>query len=72
MCRKIRFINSAKSRLFAVKKSISVLKSTPFEPLGLTKTGLRYGLQLTVNSPQGPTDILNVHMKSGCFVDDYS
>ncbi|BED91377.1 hypothetical protein PspMM1_38450 [Pseudoalteromonas sp. MM1] len=70
-CRKTGALSTQQKVAFAVKKSIPVLKSTPFEPLGLTKTGLRYGLQLTVNSPQGPTDILNVHMKSGCFVDDY-
>lgn len=70
-CRKTGALSTQQKVAFAVKKSIPVLKSMPFEALGLTKAGLRYGLQLTVNTPQGATDILNVHMKSGCFVDDY-
>ncbi|NBW93499.1 MAG: endonuclease/exonuclease/phosphatase [Bacteroidetes bacterium] len=42
------------------------------EELGLESPGLRYGMELTVESPFGPVNLLNVHMKSGCFVDDFS
>ena len=56
---------------FAVKKAMPVLNTAAIDQLALKRAGLRYGLQITVNTPNGPTDILNVHMKSGCFVDDY-
>ncbi|MBQ4833609.1 endonuclease/exonuclease/phosphatase family protein [Pseudoalteromonas sp. MMG010] len=56
---------------FAVKKSVPVLAVNAFDELGLEKIGLRFGLQITVNTAAGATDLLNVHMKSGCFVDDY-
>lgn len=70
-CRKTGAKSTQQKVAFAVKKTVPVLNIEPFEPLGLSKTGLRYGLQLTINTAKGPTDILNVHMKSGCFVDDY-
>ena len=57
---------------FAVRKDIDVLEETDFTALGLDSPGLRYGLELTVSTPLGEIDILNVHMKSGCFEDDFS
>jgi 5'-nucleotidase (lipoprotein e(P4) family) len=57
---------------FAVRKNIKVLNTQPFDALALNRNGLRYGLELTVDSPMGQMTLLNVHMKSGCFVDNYS
>ncbi|MGO2013226.1 MAG: HAD family acid phosphatase [Pseudoalteromonas sp.] len=70
-CRQTGASSTQQKVAFAVKKSVPVLNVTPVEQLALARAGLRYGLQITVNTQQGPTDILNVHMKSGCFVDDY-
>ena len=70
-CRQTGSVSTQQKVAFAIKKTVPVLKHNAVEALGLAKPGLRYGLQITVNSQQGPTDILNVHMKSGCFVDDY-
>ena len=34
--------------------------------------GLRHALELEVDSQFGAMTLLNVHMKSGCFVDNYT
>ncbi|HDY90579.1 MAG TPA: endonuclease/exonuclease/phosphatase [Pseudoalteromonas sp.] len=70
-CRKTGALSTQQKVAFAVKKAIPVLNTAAIDKLALKRAGLRYGLQITVNTPNGPTDILNVHMKSGCFVDDY-
>ena len=57
---------------FAVQNDIEVLGETDFTALGLDNPGLRHGMELTVSTPLGEMDILNVHMKSGCFKDDFS
>ncbi len=57
---------------FAVQNDIEVLGETDFTALGLDNPGLRHGMELTVSTPLGEMDILNVHMKSGCFEDDFS
>lgn len=56
---------------FAVKKDIEVLGVNNLSELALDDPGLRYGLVIKVNTVLGATDLLNVHLKSGCFVDDY-
>ena len=56
---------------FAVKKSIPVLSHVNYDDLASDIEGLRYGLSISIDSPQGRVELLNVHLKSGCFVDDY-
>lgn len=56
---------------FAVKKSIVVNAFSPVSQLGLSSPGLRYGLEINVETTLGAISLLNVHMKSGCFVDNY-
>ena len=70
-CRENGFTSTQQKVAFAVKSDIEVLAVDQMQALGLTMPGLRYGLGITVNSPRGPMDLLDVHMKSGCFVDDY-
>ncbi|MCC2607037.1 HAD family acid phosphatase [Planctobacterium marinum] len=70
-CRGSGFTSTQQKVAFAVKKSVAVLATDNVEELALDMPGLRYGLVIQVASPNGPLDILNVHMKSGCFVDDY-
>jgi len=57
---------------FAVSNDIEVLSQADFDELGLDNPGLRHGMELTVSIPLGEIDLLNVHLKSGCFVDDFS
>lgn len=71
-CRRSGNPSTQQKIAFAVRKPIKVLDVNPVEGLGLEMVGLRYGLAIRVATPLGETDILNVHMKSGCFVDDYS
>ncbi|MDA0683999.1 MAG: endonuclease/exonuclease/phosphatase [Bacteroidetes bacterium] len=51
---------------------IDVLEEIDFDELGLDNPGLRHGMQVSISTPLGEFDLLNVHMKSGCFVDDFS
>jgi endonuclease/exonuclease/phosphatase family metal-dependent hydrolase len=71
-CRENGFTSTQQKVAFAIKKDIPILDVKQNAQLGLQKTGLRFGLAVTVETPLGPTDILNVHLKSGCFVDDYA
>lgn len=57
---------------FAVRQGIDVLADIDVADLGLDNPGLRHGMELSVSTPLGEFDVLNVHLKSGCFVDDFS
>lgn len=57
---------------FAVRKSIDVLNVIQHDAFSLNSPGLRRGLEIQIPSSFGTFSILNVHMKSGCFVDNYS
>ena len=57
---------------YAVKKDINVNSVNALSELGLNNPGLRFGLELNIESGVGSVKLLNVHMKSGCFVDNYS
>ncbi|MEP1445971.1 MAG: HAD family acid phosphatase [Paraglaciecola sp.] len=56
---------------FVVKKPIQVESVQALEDLGLDSPGLRYGLEIQVMTDVGVVSLLNVHLKSGCFVDNY-
>lgn len=70
-CRKTGFMSTQQKVAFAVKKGLAVESLTSLKALGLDNPGLRYGVELVVNSSLGKFKLLNVHMKSGCFVDNY-
>lgn len=53
------------------RKSLTVAGVEQFAALGLTEHGLRYGVEVDVATDAGPLSILAVHLKSGCFVQDY-
>ncbi|WP_414828180.1 HAD family acid phosphatase [Alteromonas sp. H39] len=71
-CRESGFTSTQQKLAFAVRKAINVTQVNNLATLGLDNPGLRFGVAITVDSPLGPTDILTVHLKSGCFVDDYA
>lgn len=71
-CRKSGFTSTQQKVAFAVRNGIKIIRANSLGSLGLENPGLRYGLELTVDSPLGAMTLLNVHMKSGCFVDNYS
>ena len=70
-CRKSGATSTQQKVAFAVRNNINILNTHSVEALALDNPGLRYGLELTVDSKLGPMTLLNVHMKSGCFVDNY-
>lgn len=55
---------------FAVQKQLNVSNVIPLADLNLGRLGLRYGLEIQLESDFGPLSLLNVHLKSGCFVDN--
>ena len=71
-CRGSGNLSTQQKLAFAVSNDIDVLENDDFAALGLDNPGLRHGMELTVSTPMGDIELLNVHMKSGCFVDDFS
>ena len=71
-CRKTGFTSTQQKVAYAVRKGITVEQVNSLAEFGLDSPGLRHGLEITVNSPIGSMALLNLHMKSGCFVDNYS
>lgn len=71
-CRKTGFKSTQQKVGFAVRKGIEVEKLDSLEAFSLDSPGLRHGLEITLDTDFGPMTVLNVHMKSGCFVDNYT
>ena len=71
-CRQSGFKSTQQKVAFAVRKALNVKQITTLDEFGIDNPGLRHGLELTVESSLGDITILNVHMKSGCFVDDFT
>ena len=71
-CRGSGNLSTPQKVAYAVKKSVPVVQVEQFDALALNNPGLRFGLGLTVSTALGQVELLNVHMKSGCFVDDFS
>lgn len=77
-CRGSGFSSTQQKVAFAVRKSFDVKKVQQLSEFGLDSRGLRYGLEIDVqtstskNSAASTISVLNLHMKSGCFVDNYS
>ena len=71
-CRESNYKSTQQKVAFAVHKSIDIVDITHNNQFNLDMPGLRNGLAITVNTNLGNTEILNVHLKSGCFVDDFS
>lgn len=71
-CRKSGFTSTQQKVAYAVRNGIDILDVKSLSEFGLNRRGLRYGLELTVASDLGKMTLLNLHMKSGCFVDNYS
>lgn len=70
-CRRTGFTSTQQKVAFAVRKGIAITNVQFREEFGLEMPGLRHGLEITVESAFGPLTLLNLHMKSGCFVDNY-
>lgn len=71
-CRKSGHKSTQQKVAFAVRKGITVENIASLAEFDMGMRGLRHALEITIDSPLGSLSILNVHLKSGCFVDDYS
>lgn len=56
----------------AIKKGIEYEALDSFKELALGNPGLRYGVIIRLTGTPEPIDVMAVHLKSGCFVEDYS
>ncbi|MDM7860445.1 HAD family acid phosphatase [Alteromonas sp. ASW11-36] len=71
-CRQNGFTSTQQKVAYAVRKGLNVLSVDSLADFGLDSRGLRHGLEIVVETELGPVAVLNLHMKSGCFVDNYS
>lgn len=77
-CRGSGFTSTQQKVAFAVKKTLKVTAVKHLNEFGLDSPGLRYGLEIDVeldnseNKISQSISVLNLHMKSGCFVDNHS
>ncbi len=55
-----------------IRKGVKYQKVGGFKELALDKDGLRYGLVAKIILGKQTLEVMCVHLKSGCFVDDYS
>jgi len=56
----------------AIRKGFEFTNIGDYEQLGLDIESLRYGVVIRLTATPEPIDIMAVHLKSGCFVDNYS
>ncbi|MFY8325201.1 endonuclease/exonuclease/phosphatase family protein [Pseudoalteromonas sp. ZZD1] len=71
-CRGNGNLSTQQKVAFAVKKSIQVTNSQHLTSLSAVKLGVREGLQLSLKYNNQTVNLLNLHLKSGCFTQDYS
>jgi 5'-nucleotidase (lipoprotein e(P4) family) len=71
-CRGLGNASTQQKVAYAVRKGLVVNDVQGLSVFGLNRPGLRYALQMDIQTDVGNISLLNVHMKSGCFVDNYS
>lgn len=70
-CRGNGFMSTQQKVAFAIRKPLMVASIDQVTDFGLNSRGLRYGLAVSVKKGRETIELLNLHLKSGCFVDDY-
>ncbi|KZN29356.1 MULTISPECIES: endonuclease/exonuclease/phosphatase family protein [Pseudoalteromonas] len=70
-CRGNGLTSTQQKVAFAVKKPLNVEKVVHHNQFSDIQVGLRSGLEVQIGYAGKTLDLLNVHLKSGCFVDDY-
>ncbi|MEI5639269.1 MULTISPECIES: endonuclease/exonuclease/phosphatase family protein [unclassified Pseudoalteromonas] len=71
-CRGSNHTSTQQKTAFAIRKGLEIKAHQDLATLGLQRVGLRHGLVVNVATPLGDISLLNVHLKSGCFVADYA
>lgn len=65
-------ISTPQRTAIVVKKGINYTANPSFTEVAVSNPGLRYGVSITLTDHPEKLEVLNLHLKSGCFVDDYS
>lgn len=55
-----------------VRKNVDYDNLGSYEELAIHNPGLRYGVLVRINGAKDTVDVMGVHMKSGCFVNDFT
>ncbi len=71
-CRGNGNLSTQQKTAFAIRNNLVLSKVDNVSELSVDVEGLRHGLVVTLDTQFGELSVLNVHLKSGCFVDNYS
>jgi endonuclease/exonuclease/phosphatase family metal-dependent hydrolase len=71
-CRGSGFESTQQRVAIAIRKGLTYEDLGSFEELALEREGLRYGVQIRIIGERDTVDVMAVHLKSGCFVNDFS
>lgn len=55
-----------------IRKGLKYQEAGTFKELALNRRGLRYGVVVKLIHRSDTLEVMSVHLKSGCFVEDYS
>ncbi|MFY8299622.1 endonuclease/exonuclease/phosphatase family protein [Pseudoalteromonas sp. SS15] len=70
-CRESGLTSTQQKVAFAVRNSLKINNVEQLKAIAVPRPGLRQGIKLTVQHADEKLHIVNLHLKSGCFVDDY-
>lgn len=70
-CRGSEQRSTQQKTAYAIKNHVNIDNVTHLPMLSKPRVGLRNGLQVSVSYNGNKVNLINVHLKSGCFVDDY-
>ena len=70
-CRESGLTSTQQKTAFAVRNSLKIDSVEQLKAIAIPRPGLRQGIKLTVQHADEKLHIVNLHLKSGCFVDDY-
>ena len=70
-CRESGLTSTQQKVAFAVRNSLKIDSVEQLKAIAAPRPGLRQGIKLTVQHADEKLHIVNLHLKSGCFVDDY-
>jgi endonuclease/exonuclease/phosphatase family metal-dependent hydrolase len=70
-CRENKQASTQQKVAFVVRKPILIKQVNHLSELAKAKVGAREAIHLQIEQAGKPLNLLNVHMKSGCFVENY-
>ncbi|MAD88449.1 MAG: endonuclease [Pseudoalteromonas sp.] len=70
-CRESGLTSTQQKVAFVVRNSVKIDSVEQLKAIAAPRAGLRQGIKLTIQHEDEKLHIVNLHLKSGCFVDDY-